>query len=95
MTPLPASGAVLAAADLSPTLPADLPLTITREWRVENGALVLRFVLANRSAEPVEVGSLGIPMVFNNVLSDRSLDQAHAAASSTTPTSAATPATCR
>ncbi len=78
VTPLPASGAVLAAADLSPALPDDLPLTITREWRFENGALVLRFVLANRSAEPVEVGSLGIPMVFNNVLSDRSLDQAHA-----------------
>jgi hypothetical protein len=79
VTALPTSRDVLAAADLSPTLPADLPLRVTREWRVENGALVLRFVLANRSAQPVEIGSLGIPMVFNNVLTDRSLDRAHAA----------------
>jgi hypothetical protein len=79
VTALPVSKTVLAAADLSPALPSDLPLRVTREWRVENGALVLRFVLRNRTAEPVEVGSLGIPMAFNNVLTDRSLDQAHAA----------------
>ncbi|HEY3381017.1 MAG TPA: DUF5695 domain-containing protein [Vicinamibacterales bacterium] len=79
VTVLPASQPLLAAADLSPTLPPDLPVRVTREWRVENGALVLRFVLTNHSAEPVEVGSLGIPMVFNNILSGRSLDQAHAA----------------
>ena len=79
VTSLPTSKTVLASADLSPTLPADIPLRITREWRVDGGRLVLRFVLTNRSAEPVEVGSFGIPMVFNNVLTDRSLDQTHAA----------------
>src|SRR5690348_17906044 len=30
-----------------------------------------------KSAQPVEIGALGIQMVFNNVLNDRSLDEAH------------------
>jgi hypothetical protein len=33
----------------------------------------------------VEVGALGIPMVFNNILQDRSLDQAHAVSSFSDP----------
>ena len=74
--PVPASS--LAAADLAPTLAADIPLAITRTWLVEDGRLVLRFVLSNRGTEPVQIGSLGIPMVFHNVLTNRSLDQAHA-----------------
>jgi hypothetical protein len=81
VTPLPASGAVLAAADLAPTLPADIPLRITRSWLLDRGALVLRFELTNKGTGPVEVGALGMPMVFNNVLTRRSLDQAHAACS--------------
>src|ERR1022692_1199213 len=75
---LPASGDVLAIADLSPTLPAEIPLQITRTWAVEDGKLVLRFALTNKSAKTVQIGALGIPMIFNNVLNDRSLDQAHA-----------------
>jgi Family of unknown function (DUF5695) len=78
VTALPASGDVLAAADLAPTLPADIPLKIVREWALENGRLVLRFTLTNKSAYPVEIGSLGIPMVFNNVITGRTLEQAHA-----------------
>lgn len=79
VTPLPASDGILAAADLGPTLPADMPLSIVRSWRVDRGALVLRFTLTNRAPGAIQVGGLGIPMVFNNVLSDRSLDEAHAA----------------
>jgi len=75
---LPASANALAAADLSPTLPADIPLRITRTWAVEEGKLVLRFELTNASTKPVQIGALGIPMIFNNVLNDRTLDQAHA-----------------
>src|ERR1700730_5131510 len=75
---LPASGTALAAADLSPTLPADIPLQIPRTWALEDGRLVLRFVLKNKTSKTVQVGALGIPMVFNNVLNDRSLEQAHA-----------------
>src|SRR5581483_6267020 len=64
VTALPASGNVLAAADLSPTLPADIPLDITRSWQVEDGKLDLRFALKNKLSQPVQIGSLGIPMVF-------------------------------
>jgi uncharacterized protein DUF5695 len=78
VTALPASGNVLAAADLSPTLPADIPLEITRSWQIENGKLVLRFALKNKTSQPVQIGSLGIPMVFDNVLNHRTLEQAHA-----------------
>src|SRR6266699_1650544 len=75
---LPASGTTLAVADLSLTLPADIPLQISRTWALEEGKLVLRFALKNKTREPVQVGALGIPMVFNNVLNDRSLEEAHA-----------------
>jgi len=78
VTTLPASSGVLAAADLGPSLPSDIPLQIQRTWTVQNGKLALRFALKNKSTEPVEIGALGIPMVFNNVLNDRSLEQAHA-----------------
>ncbi|MGH9530570.1 MAG: DUF5695 domain-containing protein, partial [Terriglobales bacterium] len=72
------SGEILAAADLSPTLPADIPLQITRSWMVENGQLALRFEIKNKVNKPVEIGALGIPMIFNNVLNNRSLEEAHA-----------------
>ncbi len=75
--PLPATG-VLASADLTPTFSAGIPLQVTRSWLVEDGKLVLRFELRNKSAEVVQVGALGIPMIFNNVLHDRTLEQAHA-----------------
>ena len=90
--PLPVSGTgyadgergsslVLAAADLGPTLPPQLPLRVRRYWEVVGGELVLRFELLNRTQTTVEVGALGIPMVFNNLLQDRSLDEAHALSS--------------
>ena len=78
---LPASGAVLAAADLAATLPADIPLRVRRYWESDDGRLALRFELTNTSSEGVEIGALGIPMVFDNILDGRSLDEAHAVAS--------------
>ena len=57
----------LAAADLSPTLPHDIPLQITRSWLVDNGRLVLRFKLTNKTDQSVQIGALGIPVVFNNM----------------------------
>jgi hypothetical protein len=74
---LPASGNVLAAADLSATLPADCPLQVTRSWLLDNGRLVLRFELKNKSDQPVQIGALGLPVVFNNIITRRSLEQAH------------------
>lgn len=78
VTANPTSADTLASADLAPTLPSDFPLQITRDWVVEGGKLVLRFVLKNKTAEAIQVGSLGIPMIFNNVLNNRSLEEAHA-----------------
>ena len=75
---LPASKDILAAADLTPTFPADFPLQITRSWALDSGKLVLRFELKNKSSKAVQIGALGIPMIFNNVLNERSLDEAHA-----------------
>src|SRR5262249_40316042 len=74
---LPASGPTLAVADLAPTLPADIPVQITRSWLVEDGRLVLRFDIKNKSGAPVEIGGLGIPMIFNNILTGRNLKEAH------------------
>ncbi len=73
----PASGATLAAADLTTTLPADNPLQIIRSWVLEKGRLVLRFDLKNRATESVQIGGLGIPMVFNNIITGRNLKDAH------------------
>jgi hypothetical protein len=69
---------ILAAADLTPTLPEDFPLQITRNWALDSGKLVLRFELKNKSSKVVQIGALGIPMIFNNVLNERSLENAHA-----------------
>ncbi len=79
--PLEPFGDVLAAADLAPTLPPDIPLRVHRFWELHDGHLALRFELRNTSHAPVEIGALGIPMIFDNILSDRSLDEAHAIAS--------------
>jgi len=80
-----ASGSVLSAADLTPALPSTLPLTVTRSWVTEGGRLIMRFTLKNKSTSSVQVGALGLPMVFNNVISNRTLDQAHATCSFADP----------
>jgi len=74
---LPASEQALAIADLAATLPSDIPVQITRLWIVEEGRLVLRFDIKNKTAEPVQIGALGIPMIFNNILTGRNLKEAH------------------
>ena len=75
---LPVSPGILASANLAPTLPAGFPLQLTRTWALENGNLVLRFTLKNQTTRVVQIGALGIPMIFNNVLTGRSLEEAHA-----------------
>lgn len=85
VSPLPAGGKVLAAADITATLGKDVPLTVERRWLNEGGVLVLRFTLINNSNGPVEIGGLGMPMVFDNIITDRTLEQAHASASFADP----------
>ncbi|WP_229261947.1 DUF5695 domain-containing protein [Duganella guangzhouensis] len=81
---LPATG-VLAAADITATLGTALPLTVERRWRKSGDGLALQFTLINRSSRAVEVGGLGMPMVFDNIITDRTLEQAHASASFADP----------
>jgi hypothetical protein len=69
---------VISAADLSKTLPAEIPVQVIRYWEKDGDNLVMRFELKNKSDKPVELGALGIPMVFNNNFNDKTLDQAHA-----------------
>ncbi|MBB4153716.1 hypothetical protein GGQ80_001622 [Sphingomonas jinjuensis] len=83
--PLPTGKGVLAAADITPSLAGDSPVTVERRWLDERGALALRFRIANRSSAPIEIGVLGLPMVFDNIITDRTLEQAHAQASFTDP----------
>lgn len=67
-----------AAADLSATLPANMPLAVKRIWEMKDGKLVLKFELKNKSNKAVEIGALGIPMIFDNILEGRTLEQTHA-----------------
>lgn len=73
----PANSGTLVASDLSPTLAPDIPLEVKRYWETRGGALVLRFELKNKSNTTVEIGALGIPMIFNNILDGKSLEEAH------------------
>lgn len=67
--------------DLTPTLPANQPIQVTRTWLIDKGDLTLRFTITNTSAQPVEIGAIGIPMVFNNIITDRTLEQAYSTCS--------------
>ncbi|HSD46623.1 MAG TPA: DUF5695 domain-containing protein, partial [Pyrinomonadaceae bacterium] len=82
---LPATEPTLAAADLSATLPADIPLRVKRSWLVENDRFVLRFELTNKTTQPVQLGALGIPMIFNNIITGRNLNEAHETCSFSDP----------
>lgn len=82
---LPAGSGELEREDLRPTLPADFPLEITRSWAVVEGKLALRFTLRNPGKRAIEIGALGIPLVFDNVVSGKNLDEAHAICSFSDP----------
>lgn len=77
VTTLNVSGNVLAAADLSNTLPADIPLIIKRFYEEKEGNLIMRFEITNKSNAALEIGALGVPMIFNNILEGKTLDETH------------------
>ena len=83
--PLPAGGTTIAAADITASMGRDAPFSVERRWFDDKGLLGLSFRIANRSDRPLEIGALGMPMVFDNILIDRSLDQAHTQASFVDP----------
>jgi hypothetical protein len=75
---LPGVGKVLASADLSATLPDNCPLQVTRSWVLDAANhLVLHFDIKNKSQGPIMVGALGFPVIFNNLITNKNLEQAH------------------
>ncbi|KAI0315331.1 hypothetical protein OF83DRAFT_363767 [Amylostereum chailletii] len=72
IAPLTVSGDALAAANLAPTLPSNSLLNITRRWTIPDGKLQLLFDVTNSQSEAVEIGSLGVPLEFNNIFTGRS-----------------------
>ena len=83
--PLPAGGPTIAAADITASMGTDAPFRVERRWTNEGGALGLSFRIANTGGTPLEIGALGMPMVFDNIITDRNLDEAHAQASFVDP----------
>jgi hypothetical protein len=71
--------------DLGPTLPADFPLQVVRSWIVADGRLALRFTLKNPGAKAIEIGALGIPLIFDNILNGKDLEVAHTVCSFSDP----------
>ncbi len=69
---------VLMGADITPTMGANFPVKILRTWETDKDDLILKFRIKNIRNEKVEIGSLGLPMIFNNILDGKSLDDAHA-----------------
>lgn len=82
---LPAGGATIAAADITASMGEGAPFKVERRWVNEAGRLALRFRITNSSSQSLEIGALGMPMVFDNIITDRTLDQAHAEASFVDP----------
>lgn len=78
VSPLEVTGTILAAADLANTLPNDIPVSVKRYYELDHDQLVMRFEITNKQNAPVEIGALGIPMIFNNILEGKSLTETHA-----------------
>jgi hypothetical protein len=60
-------------------------IKVARKWVALRDALTLQITLTNVAKTPTEVTGLGVAMVFNNILSDRSLDDAHEKCAFTDP----------
>ncbi len=84
-TALVFTAGALAAQNITADMGTGCPLDVTRSWENDGGRLALRFELTNRTNQPVEIGALGIPMVFNNLLTGRSLEETHAKCAFATP----------
>ena len=65
------------SADKMSVFGADCPLTIERYWGLRGNDLVLRYRLINTTAQTIELGAFGVALAFNNILSNRPLEEAH------------------
>ncbi|GFF69759.1 hypothetical protein IFM47457_02782 [Aspergillus lentulus] len=75
----------LAAADLTPTLPANSSLRIIRKWVDVDGDLGLSFTITNAANQDIEIGSLGFPTEFNSIFTNRTPEEMSAKCSLTDP----------
>lgn len=67
----------LSAALLNSTMGENLPINLERRWKTSDGDLILSFILKNASDQEFEIGHLGVPMVFDNILHEKNLEEAH------------------
>lgn len=74
---IPFSAPAVAAFDISSSF-AGSGLRVSRYWQIVDHELSLRFEIENTNTQTVEIGGLGIPMIFNNIMHGRSLEKAHA-----------------
>ncbi|WP_081933420.1 DUF5695 domain-containing protein [Shewanella mangrovi] len=81
---LTATGNILASSEISGDLPG-IPLRVQRDWINQQGQLLLKFTLRNPTNDTIEIGGLGLAMVFDNILTGRALDEAHERASFAEP----------
>ena len=72
-----ANNSTVFRADLAATLPAEIPLRVVREWSVRSGDIYLSYTLTNRTHKDVHLGGIGVPMVFNNIMNGRTLEQSY------------------
>ena len=82
----------LASADITQAFGDNFPLKIVRSWKVdEAGELTMQVDFTNTTDQPVTIGGLDFPAVFNNMIFDfaakkpRSLEEAHAVCSFVDP----------
>lgn len=52
-------------------------IKIDRNWVEKNGEVTFNFSLKNKSTRSIEVGGLGVAMIFNQVFIDKTLDESH------------------
>ena len=78
VTSVAVSANVLASSKLGPTLPSGIPLDITRNWINVNGDLGLVYTITNTLSTAVEIGSLGFPIEFNSIFTNRNAENIQA-----------------
>lgn len=75
----------LAAHDVTGSMGEGAPVKVVRRWKQVGGRLQLVFEVTNTGSGALELGGLGIPMPFNNIIVGRRLEEAHAVCSFTDP----------
>lgn len=65
------NGSEFSISDLSPTLPAALPLNITRIWSFDGEDVRLSFAVLNTAPESIELRAFGFPIEFNSIFTGR------------------------